>query len=332
MGKKKVSKQNFSHKSPSVFPVPQKFNESVQTDSVNNHVRLQRLQQEVEDSIREILNEFLNDFLTRKQKRLESKNPNTHIHTYNLVVNKSYKKKIRKQVNILILSNLSSSLHTSLSDQIHKFVLSFSAILKDLSHISKLLQIIFLYEAFHSLQNVSDQIAGIIAGVYKNHKDSIEFMFNKEFFINIVANSQDLIKQSADYDKNHFAIQGLTRMQSILLISVDKQVDLQVSTIPIILDSESSSESEGQSEEPLYNLPLEELVMYIEGGRNRKKDKRRTATTSASPNSEDFTELDKEIDEFRQRIDIPMSPQRLSVKLSKEFIENLREKLKNSIG
>lgn len=328
MGKKKVNKPKFTHKAASLFPVPQKVNESIQTDSVNNHLRLLRLQQEVEESIREILNEFLNDFLTRKQKRLESKNPNTQIHTYNLVVNKSYKNKIKKQVNILILSKLSSNLHTSLTDQIHKFVLSFAAILKDLSHISKLLQIIFLYEAFHSLQNVSDQIAGIVAGVYKSHKESIEFLFNKEFFVNVVANSQDLIKQSADYDKNHFAIQGLSRMQSILLLSVNKQVDLEVSTSPILIDSDSSSESEGGSEEPLYNLPLEELVMYIEGGKKGKSDKRRTAATSVSPNCEDFPELDKEIDEFRQRIDIPMSPERFRVKLSEEFIENLRGKLK----
>ncbi|OMJ81853.1 hypothetical protein SteCoe_17619 [Stentor coeruleus] len=92
--------------------------------------------------------------------------------------------------------------------------------------------------------------------------------------------------------------------------------------------SESENDSESNDCEPLYNLPIEELVTYIEGGKKKKKKSHRnTAASSLSPLIDEFSELDKEVDEFKRKIDIPITPERPKLRLSQEFLEQLRTSL-----
>lgn len=330
MGKKKsnskpqsVQKQsnlNYTH----LTMVPQI--ESPETCS--RQIKLLHLQHEIEESLSEIMGEFLNDFVVRKEKRLDSKNPNVQMHTYNLVVNKSYQKKIRKQVNFLISAGFGNALHEALAEKTCKFVDSLEVLLKELKHISKILQLIFLYDAYHTLQNASIEISKFISSVYISERKAVEFLFCKAFHTKIVISSQELLKQAGDYEKTHFAIAGISKMNSHLASIIQEPINIETNAKIELQISESESDSERDETEPLYNLPIEDLVTYIEGNKKKKKKSHRnTATSSLSPLNEEFSELDKEIDEFRKRIDIPITPERPQVRLSPEFLEQLRKSL-----
>lgn len=110
-----------------------------------------------------------------------------------------------------------------------------------------------------------------------------------------------------------------------------KAIDVTISQCPDTETNERDLASKKLESGDLYSLPIDELMNYIEGGKKKtKKSKLRTPPTSVSPANEDFTDLDKEIDEFRQRIDIPLSPERLKVSVSEDFIQKLRIYLENN--
>ena len=329
MGKKKQSSTlslTDSCNSPVLNHMFAIVNDSELSDSISFEAKLIELQQEIQESLSEIMNEFINDFKTRKDKRLSSKCPISQIHTYNLVVNKSYQKKIRKQVFTLISEGFAEDLQNILIQRITKFVEMLELYLKEIKQLSKILQIIFLYDAYHTLQNASVEIGKIIASIYKMQEKSIEYLFIKAFYTKIVVPSNSLLKQAGDYDKNHFAISGIMKMNTHLSYIMRENISLELSESISQVISENNSENESTECEPLYNLPIDELVTYIEGKNKKKTNKRNNAANSSSPSS-DYSELDKEIDEFRKRIDIPLTPCRPSVKLSQEFLDQLRKSL-----
>ena len=320
MGKKKISKPNsrYSESFCSKLAMIKEKKLITQTQEV-----LIKIKEEVEESLGEIMNEFLNDFVARKDKRLASKCPTSQMHTYNLVVNKSYRKKIKKQVCLLINSDFTINLQQSLETQATKFVESLKQCLKELNPMSKILQIIFLYDAYHTLQNASAEIGKIVSGIYKFKRTSTEYFFSKIFFTRIVTHSNELLTQAEDYDKNHFAISGIKKMQCSLsrILASDKYLLELTKNL-----SETDSDSENTDPEPLYNLPIDDLVTYIEG-KNKNNNSRRTAASSISPLHVEYTEMDKEIDEFRKRIDIPITPYRPKLNLSQEFLDQLKKRL-----
>ena len=300
------------------------------TDSQVSQAKLVKLQDEITESLSEIMNEFLNDFIVRKDRRLSSKCPTSQMHTYNLVVNKNYRKKIRRQVYILISSGLAAELQETLIDRTNEFVEALEGYLSELKPLSKILQIICLYDAYHTLQNASTEIGKIISRIYKGQKRSTDYLFCRSFYTKILAPSEDLLKQAGDYDKNHFAILGIMKMHSSLSHTMREFVSMDLTEKTFQIPSESEGEEDCPDSEPLYNLPIDDLVKYIEGkGRRRAKTRSTTAesTTPVSPQSEDYSELDREVDEFRQRIDIPITPCRPSLQLSQEFLAQLRKSL-----
>jgi hypothetical protein len=330
--KKSSSKPKRAQMSPSpiynhLTMVPQ----AESPDLCTRQLKVLRLQHEIEESLSEILSEFLNDFIVRKERRLDSKNPNIQMHTYNLVVNKGYQKKIRKQVNFLISAGLGNALHEALTEKTCKFVDSLEVLLKELKHISKILQLIFLYDAYHTLQNAAMEIGKIISGIYVLERKTVDFLFCKAFYTKIVVGSQELLKQASDYEKSHFAIVGIAKMHSHLATIMREPISIEINSNIDMQTSESENDSESNECEPLYNLPIEELVTYIEGSKKKKKKSHRnTATSSLSPLNEDYSKLDKEVDEFRRRIDIPITPERPKLRLSQEFLEQLRTSLHNN--
>lgn len=314
----------------SKIPAPDSSTRSLENFESPNKGKLVKLLYEVKESLHEILNEFLSDFLLRKDRRLSSKSPTFQMHTYNLVVNKSYQKKIRKQIYALISTGFAIDMQEILRTQVKDFVDSLERYLTELRPLSKILQIIFLFDAYHTLQNASSEIGKIVPSIYKAGQQASDYLFMKEFYIRVIVSSQELLGQAGDYDKSHFAIAGVVKMQSHLMGIVKEEVLMEVpEKLYVMSDSESEEITES---EPLYNLPIDDLVMYIEGKGKNKANRRRTAASSISPNTSknDYAELDKEIDEFRQRIDIPITAYRPSLRLSQEFLEQLRKSLLRS--
>lgn len=112
---------------------------------------------------------------------------------------------------------------------------------------------------------------------------------------------------------------------------MNKSIDVTIQPCPETESPDREILNKKLESEDLYTLPIDDLITYIEGGKKKnKKTKQRTPPTSVSPENQEFTELDKEIDEFRQRIDIPPSPERLRVNFSEDFIQKLRLYLENN--
>jgi uncharacterized protein YcbX len=108
-----------------------------------------------------------------------------------------------------------------------------------------------------------------------------------------------------------------------------KTTDVTSMQIPSVLISEAESKTQPLEPEELHSKNIDELVRYIEGGKKKTpKSSRKTPVTSVSPSVDDYPELDKEVDEFRQRLDIPVSPERFRANVSVEFLEKLKTKVK----
>ena len=85
--------------------------------------------------------------------------------------------------------------------------------------------------------------------------------------------------------------------------------------------------------EEIHTKNIDEIIRYIEGGKKKaSKQNQKTPVTSVSPSIEEYPEMDKEVDEFRQRLDIPISPERLRVHISEEFLEKLKNKMKKKLN
>ncbi|CAG9326300.1 unnamed protein product [Blepharisma stoltei] len=310
------------------------------------------LREEVIESISQIYTEFLNDYISCKNKRLSSKNPLEKRQTYNLVVDRDFRKKLRHELKQLIYSEGSrSELNSALFEGVHIFIDSLNEQISELTGKSKMLQIICIAEAYHTLQNAATQIGKIVSCLFEGPIASFDTINKLVFHEKIVKNNASLIDYVKTQDPRHHAVQMITKMERELKYALTilasatnpipppkpyfDECDLQTHFSD---DSYSDSEEEFQGE-PLHNMPLDELVSYIEGEphnspkRSKKKNKSKASTAATSPTREDeinSDSLDKEIEDFEKRLELSsiQEKQKIKPKLSNDFLNRLKIQIK----
>lgn len=307
------------------------------------------LRDEIIDSISQIYTEFLNDFISCKDKRLNSKNPLEKQQTYNLVVDRGFSKKLRNELKQLLYSEGSrSELNSALFEGVHMFVDSLNEHISQLNGKSKMLQVICIAEAYHTLQNAATQIGKIVSCMFEGPTVSFDTINKLVFYEKLVKNNASLIEYVKAQDTRHYAVAMVSKMEndlkyaSKILTQADNSInkdcidDCDLKT-HFSDDSYSDSEEDYRGE-PLHNMSLDELVMYIEGEthnspkRTKRKNKSKASTAATSPNrdGELNPDIDKEVEDFEKRLEMSSSQMsnKIKPKISNDFLNRLRIQIK----
>ena len=326
-----------------------------------------RVLKQVKDCINEIYSEHINDLEQRKQKRLECKIPTDFFFPYNLVVNLSYQQRIRNQIQDLKRYEFDAVFKDSLLSSTDIFVDYLKKHVNEFDGKKGLLQVIILYEAYHTLQNSITQIGAIIEDVLPRYR--FEMILKTMFLTKVASAYYELIDVVAKKEHSEY-VEDLLRMKSELdnissTSESDKQMCIQYCPT---LCSESCSD-EDINIEALHNLPIDELVKIITQDEKKKKKRnnnnqdkskiktnqmrcngkklksksdntnskgvkpRRSISTkdnSVSPNRES-SEYDEEIENFKQRLELEKpSPVRVQPSVSEELRAKWKEQLRRS--
>jgi hypothetical protein len=291
-----------------------------------------RVMKQVKDCINEIYTEHINDLEQRKQKRLACKIPTDFFNPYNLVVNSAYQQKIKTQIQELKKNQYDLIFKESLLSSTDIFINYLKKHVNDFDGKKGLLQVIILYEAYHTLQNSITQIGGIVEEI--TPRSMFEISLKKKFYSKVASEYFELIDMVSKKENSEY-IEDVLRMKVELEnISKTNENDKQlcIEYCPTLY-SETCSDEDVTSE-ALHNLPIDELVKIItqDQKKSRKKNSRKsrlsTKDNSTSPYRE-LADIDKEIEDFKQRLE---KEQPVSIKfqpsLSEEFLAKLRQQLK----
>ena len=284
-----------------------------------------KLVRKVKDCISEIYNEHIIDLEQRKVKRLQLKVPTDYFQPYNLVVNSTYQQKIKSYIKELIKANLAEGFKSDLICTTDVFIDYLSKHVKEFKGKKSLLQIIILYEAYHTLQNSITQIGGIIEDVISRR--DFDMILKEKFYCKIAAEYLDIVENIVNKESTHY-IDDLLRMRKTLenigKYDCDKDTWIDYGST---LYSESCSEEDPASE-ALHNLPIEELVKIINDQSNRRKKaklKKKGRTIESEADQVDF-----DVEEFRKRLDDMVCLEDKGKPLvSKEFLDGLRDRIRN---
>ena len=313
-----------------------KLNENKLKDLLSNELlsqnpeseQAQNLKQIIE-CINEIYSEHINDLELRKKKRLEWKIPTEYFQPYNLVVNWSFQQRMILQIESLINFQLGGILKESLLstvdifiDYLHKFVTEFKGK-------KSLLQIIIVYETYHTLLNSISQVGSIISLLIS--KNAFEVVNKTKFYEKIGAdymNTLDIVikKESTGY------MEDFLNMKSELKTFFNKETKSLCYDLSPTLCSESCSD-EDSSEEAMHNLPIDDLVKILsEPNKKRKKKKNKKSFEKQNSTASDVetNEIDTEIEEFQKRLESekPFSIRKKLV-FSDKFLASLRKEIES---
>ena len=294
-----------------------------------------RVLRQVKDCINEIYSEHINDLEQRKQKRLSSKMPTEFFHPYNLVVNQTYQQRIKNQIQELKKYEYDLIFKESLLSSTDLFIEFLKKHVDEFDGKKGLLQVIILYEAYHTLQNSITQIGAIVEEIIS--RCNFEVILKKKFENKIATSYFDLIDMVSKKEHSEY-IEDLLRMKAELESICrknenDKQLCIEYCPT---LYSDSCSDEE-IAVEALHNLPIDELVKIITQDNKKSKTKKNKIKTCASTKENSASpdrislEIDEEIENFKQRLEmlkpIPIRPQ---PSLSEEFLARLRLQLKRN--
>jgi hypothetical protein len=330
--------------------------------------KIQELKQEVLDALRQIYTEYLNDFVQRKEKRLASKNPLDQAPQYNLVVEISYRKQLAQKVKQLVRLDTSHDLLKLFNDCVNNFVEQLLQVLKSLEGKSRMLQVVCLDEAYHTLQNAASEIDKITYCMFE-HYPSCEYINKILFYEKVILYFRDLVDFAKDQGNKHPAavslikcevdLRQLTEHQNLHLTQKIVKRHFREDNLRRNLEdcdlsthdgyNESSSDNEEEiRHEATHNMTVDELVSFINGdcrpsknSRKRQRQKKRkeesdvsTAASSSSPyrETEIPSDADKEIEEFQSKLEqLRISHTRLKLRVSQEWINSLRSAIRTKL-
>ena len=269
---------------------------------------------EIQNSLSDIYREYLKDLESRKQKRLNLKVPTSETQHYNLVINPTFRITMKSKISELLKQNYTCTLKNIIDEALETFLTQLQEFLKDSEDKSRLLQIVYLHEVFHSLQNSISEVSKILVELYS--LDDFTKISLKKFYNTVLAGQKKLLGFAKSQDGSHFATSSV--------VKIFEDLDLLMKTGELKQKEmmfEVCSEVEEISEEPVHSLPLEELIVYINGSNLRKKNKNK-----AKKLIEDES-IDKEVSEFEFRL---ASAQPSGFKhvpcCSNDFLKSLRDR------
>lgn len=282
-----------------------------------------KLVRKVKDCISEIYNEHIIDLEQRKVKRLQLKVPTDYFQPYNLVVNSAYQQKIKSYIKDLVKADLAEGFKSDLICTTDVFIDLLSKHVKEFKGKKSLLQIIILYEAFHTLQNSITQIGGIVEDVVSRR--DFDLILKEKFYCKVAAEYLDVVENIVNKENTHY-IDDLLRMrktlQNIGKYECEKDNWIEYGST---LHSDSCSE-EDPACEALHNLPVEELVKIInDESKRRKKAKLKKKGRGNEGETED---ADFFVEEFRKRLnETACAKDKGKPFVSKEFLDGLRHRI-----
>ncbi|OMJ79370.1 hypothetical protein SteCoe_20615 [Stentor coeruleus] len=302
---------------------------------------------EVHDCLTDIYREYLRDLKTRKQKRRELKNPTSETQLYNLVINPSYRSSLKLKVRSLLHLDCTCTMRQFLPEAIKNdpvmksqtahgqkfchgffqngilksivdevledFLSALKEFLREAEDKSRLLQLVYFHEVYHTMQNSIGELSRILVDLYTYEE------FNKisltKYYSTVLITNRKLLNYAKTQDSTHFAVVSVIKMYEDieLLIKTGKcqQKDLLL---------EISSDLDEVSEEPVHSLPLEDLVNYINGPSTEVKHKNKMKKQV------EFLALDNEVSEFETRL---ATTKPLTVKntpfCSVDFLKSLKD-------
>jgi hypothetical protein len=282
-----------------------------------------KLVKKVKDCISEIYTEHINDLELRKAKRLQLKVPTDYFHPYNLVVNSSYQQKIKAYIKELINSEHCAGFKEDLVCTTDIFIEYLSRHVKEFKGKKHLLQVIILYESYHTLQNSITQIGAIVEDVI-NRRD-FDFILKEKFYSKIAAEYMDLVENIINKESTIYA-EDLLRMrktlESIVKLETEKEICLEYGST---LYSESCSEEDVVCE-ALHNLPIDDLMKIIN---DETKKKKKFKSKKKEKEKNEAEQKDSDVEEFKKLLEKNlMKKERLKPFVSQEFLDMLREKIK----
>ena len=293
-----------------------------------------RILRQVKDCINEIYSEHINDLEQRKQKRLSCKVPTEFFHPYNLVVNLAYQQRIKNQIQELKKHEYDLIFKESLLSSTDLFIEFLQKHVNEFDGKKGLLQVIILYEAYHTLQNSITQVGAIVEEIISRY--NFETILKKRFYNKVAINYFELIDMIAKKEHSEY-IEDILRMKTELdSISRNNENDKQlcIEYCPTLY-SESCSD-EDIAIEALHNLPIDDIVKIIT--QDDKKKSKKIKVKKSINNKENSISLDKknsdidiEIENFKQRLELlkPLSI-KLQPLLSAEFLSRLRQQLRRN--
>ena len=274
------------------------------------------LLQEIQEFITDIYREYLKDLKTRKEKRLKQKIPTSETQPYNLVISKSHLISLRSKIQDLIKNNYTCSLKNTIDDILDSFIMNLQEFLEESEDKSRLLQIVYLHEINHTLENSISEVSKILVEVYSFQEFAKVTL--KKLYNNILSKQKKLIAFAKSQDTNHYAISGLLRLYSDIEI-MNKTGEYQNDD----LGNNYSSDIDDSIEEHVHSLPLDELINYINGSSFKQKGRSKIKMKKEAQCSA----LDLEIIEFENRLatELP-SKTKAAPYCSHDFLKSLRER------
>lgn len=291
------------------------------TEQSSEQVKLVR---KVKDCISEIYTEHISDLDQRKSKRLQLKVPTDYFQPYNLVVNSSYQQKIKTYIKEIIKSDSAEGFKADLLSTTDVFIDYLSKHVKEFKGKKALLQIIILYETYHTLQNSITQIGAIIEDVISRR--DFDIILKEKFYCKIAAEYLDLVENVINKESTYY-IDDLLRMRKTLenigKYECDKENWIDYGST---LYSESCSDEDNACE-ALHNLPIEELVKII--NEDCKKKKKTKLKKKGIGKVDEVDQADQDVEEFRKRLDEMVFVQdKKKPTVSLEFLDGLRDKIR----
>ena len=241
---------------------------------------------ELQKAIMCIYKALLDDFKVREQRRLRLKVPTQHTHPYILIVSDTHQSFLRSKVSELVLNNYRSSLEIIIDETLEYFIEILRRFIEGAEEKSRLLQVVYIHEAYHSLRNAISQISSIFAEVYM--EDQFINLSIKKFYENILLKYKKILKFAKTQDFTHYAISFILKLYDNAEICMQSGT---YNSARILMDCENSVESIAEA---VHGLPLDDLLNYINGPTNKRVEKWESQKYTAP--------LDKEILDFEKKL------------------------------
>ena len=269
---------------------------------------------EIQDCVSDIYREYLKDLKLRKQKRLELKVPTSETQHYNLVISSTYLISMKNKIQEVLKNNYTCTLKNIIDEVLEWFIGSLNDFLEEAKDKSRLLQIVYVHEVYHTLQNSITEISKIVVDLYSFEEFTKATLL--KFNNNLLSKQKKLLAFAKSQDSGHYAV------NSVLKLNEDIESLLKTGECTSNeLIYEVGSDYDDVSDEHVHSLPLEELLNYINGSSFKEKHKNKMKKEV------DSTALDEEISEFENRLARTLpSTVKVAPFCTHDFLKAMRDK------
>ena len=295
---------------------------------------LSSLKQDVSEALKQIYTEYFNDFKARKGKRIHSKMPLEESSKYELVVDSEYCVELAHKVRQLAYYDDSHFIYRLFYDTVHLFVNKMwdeICLIPDSDYVKRLA---CLHESYRTLTMAAGEVRKITYAIFDPRQMFItcEEVNKLLFYERVVRGLEEALSQGKAEKSHCLLIKEVLSMEKELKQLADR---LRGGGVEI-------EENEHVDQTDYYDISIDDLVAFINGepktssGKPIKKNKKMnsqssTAEPSVSPNrgKDPYADLEQEIEEFRQRLEQTIVPnKRLKPKLSQDWLEHLRKEIR----